>query len=174
MTDVTFTLEQVRYDAPKAQMLIEELQDEYVIRYGGRDETPVDPEDFAAPRGTFLLAHRDSELVGCAGMRRRSETDVEVKRMFIRRPYRRRGYSRELLALVEDEARRLGFRRMLMESGSGPARSDGVVRVKRLRADPRIRALSQRTAEPVLRQGALNVPIVRFLHRRSFRSTTCQ
>ncbi len=117
VTGVTFTLERVRYDSPDAHMLIEELQEEYVIRYGGRDETPVDPDDFAPPKGVFLLAHRDGELVGCAGMRRRSEDDVEVKRMFIRRTYRGRGYSRELLALVEAEARAMGFTRILMESG---------------------------------------------------------
>ncbi len=117
MTGVTFTLETVRYDSPEAHVLIEELQEEYVIRYGGRDETPVDPDDFAPPRGTFLLAHRDGEVVGCAGMRRRSRTEVEVKRMFIRQPFRGRGYSRGLLALIEDEARTLGFTRVLMETG---------------------------------------------------------
>lgn len=117
VTRVTFTLETVRYDSPDAHMLIEELQEEYVIRYGGRDETPVDPDDFALPRGTFLLAYRDGALVGCAGMRRRSDDDVEVKRMFIRRTHRGRGYSRDLLALVEDEARAMGFTRILMESG---------------------------------------------------------
>ena len=117
MTGVTFTLKPVRYDSPGAHMLIEELQEEYVIRYGGRDETPVDPDDFAPPSGTFLLAYRDGVLVGCAGMRRRSDEDVEVKRMLIRRTHRGRGYSRDLLALVEDEARTKGFTRILMESG---------------------------------------------------------
>ncbi|MCZ3387040.1 MAG: GNAT family N-acetyltransferase [Actinomycetia bacterium] len=114
---MTFTLETVRYDSHDAHLLIEELQEEYVIRYGGRDETPVDPDDFAPPRGTFLLAYRDGELVGCAGIRRRSDDDVEVKRMFIRQTYRGRGYSRDLLALVEDEARSMGFTRIMMESG---------------------------------------------------------
>ncbi|MEO8107206.1 MAG: GNAT family N-acetyltransferase [Actinomycetes bacterium] len=114
---MAFTLQTVRYDSVEAQELIDELQDEYVIRYGGRDETPVDPDDFAAPRGTFLLAYRDGVLVGCAGLRRRSEAEVEVKRMFIRRPFRGRGYSRGLLALIEQEARSMGFGRILMESG---------------------------------------------------------
>jgi GNAT superfamily N-acetyltransferase len=114
---VTFTLERVRYDSVAAHQLIEELQEEYVLRYGGRDETPVDPDDFAAPRGSFFLVRRDGEVVGCAGMRRRSEEDVEVKRMFVRRPFRGRGYSRDLLALVEGEARSLGFSRVLMETG---------------------------------------------------------
>jgi len=114
---VTFTLERVRYDSDAAHQLIEELQEEYVLRYGGRDETPVDPDDFAPPRGSFFLVHRDGEVVGCAGLRRRSEDDVEVKRMFVRRPFRGRGYSRDLLALVEAEARTLGFTRVLMETG---------------------------------------------------------
>jgi GNAT superfamily N-acetyltransferase len=114
---VTFTLERVRYDSDAAHELIEELQEEYVLRYGGRDETPVDPDDFAPPLGSFFLVYLDDEVVGCAGMRRRSEDDVEVKRMFVRRPFRGRGYSRDLLALVEEEARALGFTRVLMETG---------------------------------------------------------
>ena len=117
VADVTFRSEVVGYDSPVAQRLIEELQEEYVLRYGGRDETPVTPGEFDAPHGRFLLVHRDGELVGCAGLRRRSEVDVEVKRMFIRRPYRGRGYARDLLALVEQQARDLGFGRVLMETG---------------------------------------------------------
>jgi GNAT superfamily N-acetyltransferase len=114
---VTFTLERVRYDSSAAQSLISELQDEYVVRYGGPDETPVDPDEFAPPSGSFFLVHRDGAVIGCAGMRRRSVEDVEVKRMFIRTPFRGRGYSRALLALVEDEARALGFNRVLVETG---------------------------------------------------------
>lgn len=114
---MTFTLERVPYDSPLAQQLIDELQEEYVLRYGGPDETPVDPGEFAAPLGSFLLVHRDSELVGCAGMRARSGSDVEVKRMFVRRPFRGRGYARAMLTLVEEEARSLGYSRVLMETG---------------------------------------------------------
>ena len=114
---MSFALDRIAYDSPLAHGLVEELQEEYVLRYGGRDETPVDPTDFAPPQGAFLVARRVAELIGCAALRRRSDEDVEVKRMFIRRPYRGRGYARELLALVEDEARSLGFSRVLMETG---------------------------------------------------------
>ena len=37
--------------------------------------------------------------------------------MFIRAAYRGRGWSRELLRLLEDEARSLGFRRVILETG---------------------------------------------------------
>ena len=117
VSGVSFTLDRVRYDADEAQQLIRELQSEYTERYGGPDETPVDPDEFDAPGGAFFVAHRDGELVGCAGMRRHSATEVEVKRMFIRRPFRGRGWSRTLLSLVETEARDLGFARILMETG---------------------------------------------------------
>lgn len=123
---MTFTLERVRYDSPIAQQLIEELQEEYVLRYGGRDETPVEPGEFDPPGGSFLLAYRDEVLVGCAGMRRRSAAEVEVKRMFIRREYRGRGYARELLTLVEDEARALGYSRVLVETGGAQPEAMGL------------------------------------------------
>lgn len=123
---MTFTLERVRYDSPLAQQLIEELQEEYVVRYGGPDETPVDPGEFDPPGGSFLLAHRDGVLVGCAGMRRRSAGEVEVKRMLIRREYRGRGYARELLTLVEDQARALGYSRVLVETGGAQPEAMGL------------------------------------------------
>jgi GNAT superfamily N-acetyltransferase len=116
---VALQLDPTRYDSDVAERLIAELQDEYVERYGGPDATPVDPDEFEPPEGAFFVARRDGEIVGCAGMRRHSSTDVEVKRMFIRRPFRGRGWSRSLLAMIEDEARHLGFRRMLMETGLG-------------------------------------------------------
>jgi GNAT superfamily N-acetyltransferase len=114
---VTLRLDRVRYDSDDAERLIAELQDEYVERYGGPDATPVDPEEFEPPEGAFFVARRDHDVVGCAGMRRHSGTDVEVKRMYIRRPFRGRGWSRTLLTMLEDEARHLGFSRMLMETG---------------------------------------------------------
>ena len=114
---VTFTLDRVRYDSAEAQRLIGELQREYTERYGGPDETPLDALEFEPPSGAFFVAHRDGELVGCAGMRRHTDSDVEVKRMFIRRPFRGRGWSRMLLSLVESEAVTLGFSRILIETG---------------------------------------------------------
>ena len=126
VSGVTFTLDRVRYDSDEARQLITELQSEYVERYGGPDATPVDPDEFESPNGAFFVGHRDGEFVGCAGLRRHSDTDVEVKRMFIRRPFRGRGYSRQLLELVEDEARTLGFSRVLMETGMAQPEAVGL------------------------------------------------
>ena len=112
-----WTVEVDRYDSPVAIALIDELQQEYVIRYGGRDETPTDPDQFIAPHGAFLVVRAAGEPAACAGLRRHDDKAVEVKRMFVRAPFRGAGLARWLLARIEDEAAVLGYRRILMETG---------------------------------------------------------
>jgi GNAT superfamily N-acetyltransferase len=114
----TPAFERRRYDDPVVDELVAELQEEYVIRYGSRDDTPVDAAQFAAPDGCFLVARLDGVAVGCVGLRRHDAERVEVKRMFVRRPYRGRGLARALVRASEDEARRLGYRVVLIESGT--------------------------------------------------------
>jgi len=111
-------LRPVPLDGPEGHVLIGELQQEYVTRYGGPDETPVDPRAFDLPDGVFLVAELDGELAGCAGLRRHEGETAELKRMYVRAGYRRRGLARVLLGAVEDEARKLGYRQLLLETGS--------------------------------------------------------
>ena len=118
MSESSVAFRRHRYDDGVVHDLIEELQEEYVLRYGGRDDTPVDPEQFAPPTGSFLVASRHGEPVGCGGLRRHDDRQVEVKRMFVRIPFRGLGLARVLLAALEDEARGLGYERILMESGT--------------------------------------------------------
>jgi diacylglycerol O-acyltransferase len=110
-------LEEVPFESDLAQSLVEEVQQEYVTRYGGRDETPVDPAEFMPPNGTFLVARIADTAIGCAGMRRRPDGTVEVKRMFIRIEHRRRGHARRLLCALEDWARSQGHTRVVLETG---------------------------------------------------------
>ena len=49
---------------PTPPALIDEVQAEYVVRYGGRDESPVDPLMFDPPHGTFLVGYLDAVPVG--------------------------------------------------------------------------------------------------------------
>lgn len=106
------------YDDALASTLIEEVQQEYVARYGGRDETPVDRDEFAPPHGAFVVAVVDGEPIGCGGLRRRDDDTVEIKRMFVRAAHRRRGHARRLLQALEDRARAMGYRRVILETGA--------------------------------------------------------
>jgi GNAT superfamily N-acetyltransferase len=98
--------------------LLEEVQEDLAARYGGPDETPVAPDEFAAPHGAFLVVRVDGATAGCAGLRRHDEDSAELKRMYVRPEHRRRGVARWLLGAVEDRARELGYRRLLLETGA--------------------------------------------------------
>jgi GNAT superfamily N-acetyltransferase len=107
------------YDGPVAAGLIDEVQQEYVVRYGGQDETPVDAAGFGPARGgAFLVAFADGEPVGCVGLRRHDAVMAEIKRMYVRATHRRRGLGRVLLRSVETRAKALGYARLLLETGT--------------------------------------------------------
>src|SRR3954463_14278175 len=100
------------YDAPVATELIETLQQVFVTRYGGRDRTPVRPEEFAPPLGLFVVGRLDGAPMSCGGGRLLPDdpTVAEVKRMFVAEAYRGHGHSRVLLAELEARARAAGVR----------------------------------------------------------------
>lgn len=110
-------IETVGYADPHVQALVERVQAEYVVRYGGPDQTPVDPAQFAAPEGVFLLARVGSDIVASGGFRRHDATACEVKRMFVLPEHRGHGYARALLGALEEAARATGYRRVLLETG---------------------------------------------------------
>jgi GNAT superfamily N-acetyltransferase len=105
------------YDHPDAARLIAEVQQEYVERYGGPDDTPVDPAEFAPPLGLFLVGYDGDEPVACGGWRSHG-TDAEVKRMYVAKRARRSGYARLILAELERTAREAGHTRMILETGA--------------------------------------------------------
>ncbi len=105
------------YGDDATAVLIDELQQELTERYGGPDASPVDPLQFTAPSGVFLVAVLAGQAVGCVGLRRVDEADVELKRMYVRPGHRRRGLARLIIAAVEDRARQLGYARVLLETG---------------------------------------------------------
>jgi GNAT superfamily N-acetyltransferase len=119
-------LRDIAYDDAVATELIGEVQREYVTRYGGVDATPVAPDEFAPPVGVFLLACLGDEAIGCVGLRRHDPRTVEVKRMYIRAAHRRRGHGRALLHAVEARARGLGYRRIILETGTAQPEALGL------------------------------------------------
>jgi GNAT superfamily N-acetyltransferase len=118
-------IDQVPLDHPDAQLLIEGVQQEYVVRYGGRDDTPMDPAEFAPPDGAFYVGYRDDVPVMTGAWRFRDDVSrlgsarpAEVKRMFVVQAARRHGLARLMLAHLEATARTAGAEVMLMETGT--------------------------------------------------------
>jgi GNAT superfamily N-acetyltransferase len=107
----------VAYDHPDSVALIEEVQQEYVVRYGGPDSTPVDPAEFAPPLGLFLIGYVDGAPVACGGWRVQGDGVVELKRMYVAPDARGRGLARAILAELELTAKRAGNAHLILETG---------------------------------------------------------
>ena len=69
-------------------------------------------------RGTFLVARDDGRAVGCGAVRLLDQATAEVKRMYVEPDQRGKGVGRAVLAGLEAAARRLGARRLVLETGT--------------------------------------------------------
>ncbi|EON22277.1 GCN5-related N-acetyltransferase [Nocardioides sp. CF8] len=118
-------LRQVPIGDPDAQALIEEVQEVYVLRYGGRDESPIDHAEFVAPHGAFFVGHLEGRPVVSGAWRRRTDVELggttntaEIKRMYVAPAARGLGLARRMLAHLEDTAQQAGVAAMVLETGS--------------------------------------------------------
>jgi GNAT superfamily N-acetyltransferase len=106
-------------DGPSAGALIRALNAELTGRYPeeGATHFRLDPDEIAEGRGAFVVAYLDGAAVGCGAVRKLDAERAELKRMYTVPAARGRGFGRVLLAALEDEARRLGVRRLVLETG---------------------------------------------------------
>jgi GNAT superfamily N-acetyltransferase len=118
-------IERLPITHPDAALLVEDVQGEYVVRYGGRDETPIDPTYFEEPQGAFFVGYLDGRPVATGAWRRRTDVAVEgstltaeIKRMYVAASARRLGLARAMLAHLEDTARTAGAEVMVLETGA--------------------------------------------------------
>jgi GNAT superfamily N-acetyltransferase len=95
------------------------LEVELLDRYAGRAGSGAEPSasDLEPPNGAFLVGYEDGEPVCCGGVCRYDERIAEIRRMFVIPAARGRGFSRVLLAALEEEARRLGYSVVRLETG---------------------------------------------------------
>jgi GNAT superfamily N-acetyltransferase len=115
---MTIEVTPVRLDEPDALTLIELVQGEYVLRYGGRDEAPIDVAEFLPPEGLFLVARLDGAAAGCGGWRNLGDGRAEIKRMFTAAEHRNRGVARAVLAELEHTAAAAGIEELVLETGT--------------------------------------------------------
>lgn len=155
-------LERVEFGHPDALRLIAEVQQEYVERYGGEDETPLDPLMFAPPRGSFFVGYLGDEPVASGAWRRRDDVEAlgsracaETKRMYVARAHRGRGLARAVLAHLEGTAAAAGAEVMILETGTAQPEamalyeSSGYVRIPpfgHYAAYPSVRCYGKRLA----------------------------
>jgi GNAT superfamily N-acetyltransferase len=116
----------VEFGDERVQRLVEEVQAHYVVIYGGRDESRVDPTEFEPPDGLFALGTLDGQEVAMGGWRHRPDLAelfagarvAEIKRMYVAPPGRRKRFASRVLTFLEDTARDAGVDQLALETGT--------------------------------------------------------
>ena len=88
----------------------------------------LDLSKLRAPGITFWSVWDGATLVGCGALKEMSATEGEIKSMRTPKELRRRGAGRAVLEHILEEAKRRGYKRLYLETGS----QDGFVPARTL------------------------------------------
>ena len=80
------------------------------------------PGRYAAPSGRMLLAKCADAFVGCVALRQIGEGICEMKRLFVRPALRGNGIGKALARAIIEEARRIGYKHMRLDTVLEPAK----------------------------------------------------
>jgi ribosomal protein S18 acetylase RimI-like enzyme len=112
-----------RADTARDIAAVQDLFREYVFRIGRELEISVGYQDWAGEMATFpdrylflLLAKVDEAPAAAVALKRLSETDCEMKRLYCRDAFRGLGLARALCGLLIAQARAAGFTTMRLDT----------------------------------------------------------
>jgi putative acetyltransferase len=80
------------------------------------------PGRYAKPSGCILMATWTEEPVGCVALRQIGDGICEMKRLYVRPAFRSKGIGRALATAVLEEARRIGYKRIRLDTVLEPAK----------------------------------------------------
>ncbi|CAM5779340.1 GNAT family N-acetyltransferase [Ottowia pentelensis] len=106
-----------------ARALFQEYADQLGVDLcfqGFADELAGLPGEYAAPRGTLLLALVDGALAGCCALRPQDDADyagaAEMKRLYVRKAFRGFGLGRQLSEAILEAALQRGYACVLLDT----------------------------------------------------------
>jgi putative acetyltransferase len=120
MTTDAITITRAALTDDVSRALITELNAELSGMYPepGANHFGLDPAEVAPGRGAFLVVWMNGVPVGCGAVRSLDPQTGELKRMYVAPAARGTGLGRRLVDALQAEARALGLRRLVLETGT--------------------------------------------------------
>jgi len=74
------------------------------------------PGEYAPPDGCLIIAIDGTQVVGCVALRKLVNDICEMKRLYVRPMFRGKGIGRELIKAIIDEAKKIGYTYMRLDT----------------------------------------------------------
>lgn len=71
---------------------------------------------YGLPDGRLYLLYSGEEVAGCVGLKRLDDTQCELKRMYVRPPFRGKGMGKYLMGVILQDAKEIGYQAMLLDT----------------------------------------------------------
>ena len=73
-----------------------------------------------------VIVYKDGLPVACGAYKEYDSTSIELKRIFVKKEYRKQGLARLLVKALEDMAKKKGYRYAMLETGNGQPEAVGL------------------------------------------------
>ena len=96
----------------------------WLIDYYKTFEKEIDslPGEYKPPKGCILLAEYDGRTVGCVALDEQSEGVCEMKRLYIKSEFQRKGIGAALSKALIEQAKEIGYRNLRLATALEPAK----------------------------------------------------
>ncbi len=99
------------------RMFYQKTEDYYSEIVGGLDKRKgFVPYNASSAIDHVLIAYDGDKAVACAGLKRYSERDAEIKRVWVEPEYRGQHMARDMMKQLEDKARKEGYKRLILQT----------------------------------------------------------
>jgi putative acetyltransferase len=106
---------------PQIQQLLQEHLHSMTLYSPPESIHALDFDELRRPEVTFWSAWDEGELLGCGALMELEPGHGEIKSMRTARAHLRKGVARAMLNHIIEEARRRGYVRLSLETGTNPA-----------------------------------------------------
>ena len=73
-------------------------------------------QKYGLPSGRLYIAYYEGNVAGCIALRQMNDEECEMKRLYVKPQFRGNGIAKELVRLIVNDAKEIGYKSMLLDT----------------------------------------------------------